>query len=119
MPEEQICTIINKHSEDCGQPPQFELDDFAYVSYFENAHGEQSIFLYDSENREVVVYLADAGWENPQTIPARLLIESTMPSKEVDIGIMPDSDEKIWLKACKSAIEPRISQDIKQTENDE
>jgi hypothetical protein len=116
MPGEEICTIINAHVEDCGQPPQFDIDDFAYVSYFENVHGEQSIFLYDSENNEIVVYLADAGWDNPQVIPDRVLVESTSISKGTDIGIMPDSSEKLWLKACKSAVKPQIEYILREEE---
>ncbi len=108
MPGEEICTIINAHVENCGQPPQFDSDDFDYVSYFENAHGDQSLFLYDSDESEIVVYLADAGWENPQILPARLLVENTSPSDDVDIGVRPDSSEKLWLKACKSAVKPRV-----------
>lgn len=118
MPGEEICTIVNNHIEGCGQPPQFDLDDFAYVSYFENAHGEQSFFLYDADNDEVVVYLADAGWDNPQILDSRLLVENTSPSKDIDVGIMPDSDEKLWLKACKSAVKSRISYNLDQAEED-
>lgn len=119
MPGEEICTIINKHVESCGQPPQFDFDDFAYVSYFENAHGEQSIFLYDSDENEVIVYLADAGWENPQVLPGRLLVENTPPSHKENMDILPDSNEKIWLKACKSAVKSRVSHNIERTKNDE
>lgn len=118
MPGEEICSIINAHPEDCGQPPQFEFDDFNYVSYFENSHGEQSISLYDSEVDEVVIYLAVAGWENPQILSGQWLVENTLPSEEVDEGILPDADEKLWLKACKSAVKPRIEYALQKEEED-
>lgn len=113
MPGEEICTIVNKHIEECGQPPQFDFDDFDYVSYFENTHGEQSIFLYDGDENEVIVYLADAGWENPQVLPGKWLIENNLPSMDADEGLVPDSSETTWLKACKSAVQHRIADSLR------
>jgi len=120
MTGEEICTIINQHIEQCGQPPQFETSEYAYVSYFENSHRDQSLFLYDSENDEVIIYIADAGWENPQKLPSQSLLENTVSSNDTDIGIIPDNSEKTWLKACRSAVKSRINHDMKyeQDKND-
>jgi hypothetical protein len=108
MPGEEICTIINKHVEDCGEPPLFDFDDFSYVSYFENEHGEQSLFLYDSDEDEIIVYVADADWENPQILKGQWVLDNELPSEDEDVGILLSSNEKLWLKACKNAIRPKI-----------
>jgi len=114
MTGEEICSIINKHIDECGQPPQFDFDEYEYVSYFENSHGDQSLFLYDSTNNDVIIYLADAGWENPQKLPGHSLLENTISANDIDIGILPDDSEKMWLKACKSAVQFRIDQKTHQ-----
>lgn len=112
MTGEEIVCITNNHAEECGTPPTIDTDDFDYVSYFENSHGDQSIFLYDSDEVEVTVYIADAGWENPQEVPGSWILENKIPPSEADMGILPDDAETEWLRACKSAVEPRISNDL-------
>lgn len=109
MPGKEVCTIRNNHSEDSGHPPEIQFEDYDYVSYFENAHGEQSFFLYDADTEEIIVYLADAGWNNPQVLPAKWVVNNTLPDQEFEMGILPSSSEKMWLKACKEAVCPRIS----------
>jgi hypothetical protein len=112
MTGERITSIENKHFEGCGKPPQFDFGEYDYLSYFENQYGDQSMFLYDSEKNCVIVYIADAGWDKPQKIPGEYIIENKRVPSDGDTGIMPDSSERIWLEACKTAVEPRIKRDI-------
>lgn len=108
MTGEEICRIINQHIDECGKPPQFEFGKYDYLSYFENSHREQSLFLYDSEDDVVIVYIGDAGWENPQILPSEYILKNKFPSDEIDEGILPDSSEENWLVACKTAVRPII-----------
>lgn len=71
-------TIRNKHIEGCGEPPEFDQDDYSYISYFENENGEQALFVYEDDEAVAKVYIADADWENPQEIPARELKDMTV-----------------------------------------
>lgn len=110
MPGEEIGTIVNRHAENCGDPPNLNFDNFAYVSYFENTHREQSLFLYDSDEDEVIVYVADSGWDNPQKLSGRWLLDNTLPSSDIDQEVLIDRGEAAWLEACKTAVEPIISE---------
>jgi hypothetical protein len=85
--------VRNHHSAECGTPPR--IDDRSpsqYLSYFENQHGKQAVFVYDRDARQAVLYLGDAGWE--------------MPRKVVD-GAVPDlilsETERLWVRACWQA----------------
>ncbi|WP_336024774.1 hypothetical protein [Halobellus salinisoli] len=113
MTGEEICTIKNIHVEECGEPPEIDYGKYSYVSYFEGIHGDQSFFLYDSRNEEVIVYLADAGWDNPQKISAQRVLNNETVPKGDDIGILPEKSEKAWLKACKMAVKAQIAQDLR------
>lgn len=105
----EIGTIVNRHAENCRDPPNLNFDRFAYVSYFENAHREQSLFLYDSDGDEVIVYVVDSGWDNPRKLSGRWLLDNTLPSSDIDQEILIDREEAAWLEACKTAVEPIIS----------
>lgn len=107
MDKEKITTIYNQHIEDCGSPPSIQFEEYEYVSYFENAHGEQSIFLFDADKMEVIVYVADAGWDNPVKIPGSDLVKNGSP-EGISQGIVPSEAEIKWLQACKEAISPKI-----------
>lgn len=78
MPGESITTFQNKHIDGCDESPQFDYDDYSYVSYFENEHGEQALFLFDDDEEHAEIYIADAGWKNPQVIPAHELRNMTI-----------------------------------------
>jgi hypothetical protein len=116
MPGEEICTLVNKHVEDCGKPPEFEFEEYDYISYFENQHGEQSLFLYDKQSNKVFIYIADAEWERPQVLSGKSLVNNKLTEGE-DIGILPNSEELLWLKACKSAVVPRIQYQLSGDKN--
>ena len=105
MSGEEIATILNKHTEGCGSPPEIDFENVDYFSYFENEHGEQSIFICDRDQGVVKVYIADASWENPIELPLEDVQNNELSSEELKEGVFPDTTEKRWLRACKSAIE--------------
>lgn len=105
MAEDVITTIENKHIEGCGEPPSFDFSEYSYISYFENEHGEQSIFVCDDE--EVKVYIADAGWENPITVSVSEIVTDGSDGLSSAPGIIIGGAEEEWLNACKSAITAR------------
>ena len=58
--------IRNHHAAECGIPPHIEdLRPNQYVGYFENQHGEQSVFIYDRDASQAIVDMGDAGWQTP------------------------------------------------------
>jgi hypothetical protein len=108
MSGETITTIRNNHVEGCGEPPEFDHDDYSYLSYFENEHGEQSIFVFDDDEDVAKLYIADAGWDNPQEIPKRELEDTTIEEATTISRILLARDEKLWLKACLEAVQFRL-----------
>lgn len=108
MTDEEIITLLNKHVEGCGEPPSIDFESYDYVSYFENKHGEQSLFLFNKETDRVIVYIADGGWENPISLPSSELIGNNSQDQIEAPGIVPSPEEIKWLRACKSAIKPRL-----------
>ena len=62
------------------------------MSYFENRYGEQAIFVYDHTTRMGVLYLGDAGWEEP-----RRVVDGSVP------GLILNAPEQAWLAACWKA----------------
>ena len=50
---ELLFKVSNHHGPDAGRPPFFDPDvETRSVSYFENAYGEQSVFVEDLETGE-------------------------------------------------------------------
>jgi len=91
--KQSLFTVTNRHTASCGTPPQ--IDDAApglYRGYFENRHGEQATFVYDHTTRMGVLYLGDAGWEEP-----RRVVDGSVP------GLILNAPEQAWLAACWKA----------------
>lgn len=93
MNEHPIFSVTNHHVEGCGKPPQ--IDDSTrgrYRGYFENEHGEQTIFVYDRAARTGTLYMGDAGWEHPYQV-----VDGAVP------GLSMNGNERMWLAACWKA----------------
>jgi hypothetical protein len=95
--DKPIFRVSNHHAPACGQPPAVDGDDLScYHGYFENAHGEQFVFVYDRTTRQGTLWCGDAGWEHSfpvvdgQVQPASF----TLVLSEV---------EQTWLRACWAA----------------
>jgi hypothetical protein len=88
-----LLQVRNHHAAEAGTPPRIDDADVNhYVGHFENAYGEQAVFVFDRSARSGKVYLGDAGWESGHVV--------------ID-GIAPDlvlnEPELLWLRACWQA----------------
>jgi len=88
-----LLQVRNHHTSEAGTPPRIDDADLNhYVGYFENAYGEQAVFVFDRASRSGTLYLGDAGWERGHVV--------------ID-GIAPDlvlnEPEVLWLRACWQA----------------
>lgn len=85
--------------------------------YFENAHGEQLIFVYDHATQRGTLWCGDAGWEQPYPVvdgrvqPAQpdapdgrisSTAASTIRSAE-SLTLVLSEAEQTWLRACWAA----------------
>lgn len=84
--EGNVLTVLNRHVEDCGKPPELITDKNYTVAYFENDAGEQLVFRYDREKQIGMLWHGDYHWEHPMRV---------LNGKPV--GILLDSDEQKWL----------------------
>lgn len=107
MPGESISTIHNRHAKSCGETPEIDFEECSYFSYFENYVGDQSLLVLDAESEKVTVYLGDAEWDNSVEIPLSDIIEN-QPSNLDTPDILPNEEEKMWLRAYKKALEDRF-----------
>ncbi len=94
MRNQPLFQVTNHHGEACGVPPHIDEQTFpgVYRSYFENQHGEQAIFLYDSKQEHGTLYLGDAGWEHPYDVVDGKVLELVL-----------SHPEQAWLLACWEA----------------
>jgi hypothetical protein len=93
MGEKPIFSVTNHHAEGCGAPPH--VDDSApkrYRGYFENEHGEQSVFVYDRATGTGTLQMGDAGWEVVHAV-----VDGDVP------GLRLRPTERTWLAACWTA----------------
>jgi hypothetical protein len=82
--------VRNKQSAGSGEPPSIDGNTpHRYHAYFENAQGEQLIFIYDREADKAMLYHGDLGWDQP-----RPEVDGKCPS------IILDEAETLWLRAC-------------------
>ncbi len=90
---EPLFTVSNHHGPDAGQPPALNGDvPHLYHSYFENRYGEQSIFVYNRDTGQAVLWCGDAGWTPYLVVNGRVA------------ELILADEELIWLRACWQAI---------------
>lgn len=94
MDADSIFYATNKHSPVTGELPRIDANTpNRYHSYFENAYGEQLIFVFDFETEKGTLYHGDVGWGNQQPVH-----EGTAPQ------LVLDDAEMLWLRACWMAV---------------
>ena len=82
--------VRNRHSAGSGTPPHIDdLHPNRYLGYFENAYGEQALFVYHRDSRQAMLYLGDAGWETPHAV-----IDGAVPD------LVLSETERQWQRAC-------------------
>jgi hypothetical protein len=102
---DQLFSVSSHHGPDAGRPPFFDGDvPTRRVSYFENAYGEQSLFVEDLETGDCVVWCGDAGWE-PHPIRGGQVEDLRMTREEI-----------AWVGACLLAAERRRGLDRRPVE---
>ena len=90
---EMILTIHNRHPAACGFPPAFSTDAARlYIGYFQNRHGEQSIFTFNRASGEVRLRGGDVGRASARTVP----------DARVD-GLILAAQGVAWLQTCGNA----------------
>ena len=91
MPTEPIIfRVSNHHTPNCGRPPSVDGDAVeTYHGYFENRHGEQSLFVYDRAKGEGLLHCGDGGWEHP------FRVVDGRPE-----GLILSKEERLWLESC-------------------
>jgi hypothetical protein len=94
MERKLLLEIPTHHGPDS---PHWGPDDLngKFVSYFENCHGEQWVFLYDGPTKEALLYGGDCEWK-------------PYPVVDGQVGLMLEEDEQLWLRACWSAAHTRF-----------
>jgi len=88
-----LFTISNHHASGAHEPPRIDGDEpNTYHGYFENMHGDQSLFVYHSDTGKAHVYSGDAGWT----------AFAVVDGKAMGLNLSPD--EQLWLLACLKAV---------------
>src|SRR4051812_2174515 len=89
LPDQPLFAVSNHHFLAAGTPPTVNGDDpQTYHSYFENAHGEQLLFVYRWETHEATLWHGDLGWEPRAVVNGQV----------ADLTLGPE--EQLWLAAC-------------------
>src|SRR5688572_28095059 len=95
-----LFTVSNHHGPQTGECRLFDGDSPTHShSYFENAYGEQSVFVHDRVSGECVVWCGDAGWE-----------PHVGRHGHVDGGNL-GPEELAWIHGCLLAIRRRSGED--------
>lgn len=90
MTQAPLFHVRNKQSAASGEPPSIDGNTPGrYHAYFENAQGEQLIFVFDREAKTGTLYHGDASWDHP------CLVEEGMCP-----DLVLDDVETLWLRAC-------------------
>ena len=91
----ELLDLTNHHPAPAPAPapaPVIERRPGRYVGYFENAFGEQLVFVHDAGAADATLYLGDVDWE-----PRRVSDENGLP----DVGdLILNREERAFLCAC-------------------
>jgi len=89
--QEPIFTVSNHHMTGSEPPRITDAESNYYRGYFENAHGDQAIFLYSRATNESDLFVGDAGWRRFRVVNGNVE------------GLTLNQDELTWLRACWQA----------------
>lgn len=82
-------TVSNHHMAGAIEPPRItDAEPNYYRGYFENAHGDQAIFLHNKVTNESDLFLGDAGWKRFRVVNGNVE------------GLILSEEELTWLRAC-------------------
>jgi hypothetical protein len=86
----RLSKVSNRHGASSGEAPEIDGDERgAYVGYFENALGEQHVYVCDRATGVATVRTGDAGWAHAyEVVSGRVL------------GLLLGEAEALWVPAC-------------------
>lgn len=114
-----IFTALNAHSSGC-LPPELPEGNFRQ-SYFENAYGEQWLFLYNRDTGEARVRSGDIGWGTELRVAAFADVYGHVPAAAqehlrkiygdwmvvaTEGPYVISRPEQLWLAGCMLAVAP-------------
>ena len=71
------------------EPPRItDAEPDQYRGYFENAHGDQAIFLHDRATHQSDLFVGDAGWKRFRVVNGNVE------------GLTLNEEELTWLRTC-------------------
>jgi hypothetical protein len=86
---DELLDLTNHHP---APAPAIEQRPGRYIAYFENAFGEQLVFVHDDGGADATLYLGDVDWE-----PRRVSDAGGLP----EVGdLILNGDERAFLCAC-------------------
>lgn len=86
---DRLLDLTNHHP---APAPVIEQRPGRYIAYFENAFGEQLVFVHDDGAADATLYLGDVDWE-----PRRVSDANGLP----DVGdLILNREERAFLCAC-------------------
>ena len=86
---DRLLDLTNHHP---APAPVIEQRPGRYIGYFENAFGEQFVFVHDDGEADATLYLGDVDWE-----PRRVSDADGLP----DVGdLVLNREERTFLCAC-------------------
>ena len=97
MERQRLLEIDNCHVD---EGPCWRQEDLAgkHVSYFENAYGEQWVFIFDAKTQLAELWGGDCGWK-------------MIPVTERGADVILNEAEKLWLQACWLAATDRYGRE--------
>jgi len=89
--DDQLFVMRNQHAPGCGEPPVFSNEvPGRYHGYFENAYGEQWVFVYDQTMKTGELRGGDAGWAQVYEVG----------NGQAEPRLVLQQEESEWLRAC-------------------
>jgi hypothetical protein len=90
---EPLLTIRNHHVPGSGDPTPIDSESGnQYIGYFENAHGEQWVYVFDRVQEVATLRGGDIGWDNAVEV-------KDDGGAELTLG----HEEQLWLYVCIEA----------------
>ena len=91
MLSDNVLRIVNIHAAECGTAPNVTNDGGrSHLGYFENAFGDQWLFVYDRATRTAEVRGGDLDWDT--AFPVR--------DGVVDADLILASEVVSWIRLC-------------------
>lgn len=96
-----LLRLSNHHFDSCGEPPELVAPKCAMISYYENAHGEQWVFVGDRSAFKAEVHAGDLSWTKHLVVAG----PDWQPRyADTGGGVVLSHGEQLWLAACLTSL---------------